>query len=324
MSNFISRNSEKGYCHEEKEKLYVQKLRRYHKTFRISISVVMSKWLEHTENNIKISTLEKYKGVIRNHIVPILGNIHIKDLSTEDIQIFTGKLLEKGLSRSTINDIIVVLNMGLYFAEKEYGVSCPKVEFLKIQKKEMRVLSVGEQNRFVKYLFDKNDIFGFGMLLALFTGMRIGELCALKWEDINDETIKINKTMQRINKNIIILPPKTESSVRTIPIPHHIRETVEKYRKDAGYVLQRKNAEFTEPRLLQLKFKKYTEECDINDVGFHCLRHTFSTKCVESGFDIKTLSEILGHSDVKITLNKYVHSTMEQKMRNMEKIRYDI
>lgn len=324
MSIIISRNSGKSNCHDGKEKLYVQKFRCYHKSFRISISDAMSKWLENAENNIKISTLEKYRGIVRNHIVPMLGNIQLKDISIEDIQMFINGLLNKGLARSTINDIIVVLNMGLFFAEKEYGVSCPKAEFLKNQKKEMRVLSVGEQNKFVKYLIDKNDIFGFGMLLALFTGMRIGELCALKWEDVSEQTIKINKTMQRINKNIIILPPKTESSVRTIPIPRYIRETVEKYRKDDGYVLQRENAEFTEPRLLQLKFKKYTEECDISDVGFHCLRHTFSTKCVEAGFDIKTLSEILGHSDVKITLNKYVHSSMEQKIRNMEKIRYDI
>lgn len=320
----ITRNSEKNICHSGKERLYVQKFRCYHKLFKITISDVMSKWLENAENNIKLSTYEKYSGIVCNHIVPKLGNIQIKDISIEDIQIFINGLLDKGLARSTINDIIVVLNMGLFFAEKEYGVSCPKAGFLKIQKKEMRVLSVNEQNRFVKYLIDKNDIFGFGMLLALFTGMRIGELCALKWEDISDQTIKVNKTMQRINKNIIILPPKTESSVRTIPIPCYIRETVEKYRKDGGYVLQRENAEFTEPRLLQLKFKKYAEDCDINNVGFHCLRHTFSTKCVESGFDIKTLSEILGHSDVKITLNKYVHSSMEQKIRNMEKIRYDI
>lgn len=329
MSNMISktiiaRNSEKTNCYGGKVKVYAPKYFRYHKSAKITVSGLMNKWLESVERNIKISTFEKYKCIVCKHIVPTFGDLHIKNLSVEDIQTFINRLLEKGLERSTINNIIVVLNMGLLYAEKEYDVLCPRAEFLKIQKKEMRVLSTDEQNKFVKYLIDKNDIFGFGMLLALFTGMRIGELCALKWEDVSDQAIKINKTMQRINKNIIILPPKTESSVRTIPIPRYIRETVEKYRKDDGYVLQRENAKFTEPRLLQLKFKKYAEECDINDVGFHCLRHTFSTKCVESGFDIKTLSEILGHSDVKITLNKYVHSSMEQKMRNMEKIRYDI
>lgn len=219
------------------------------------MSDLMGKWLGNVGNNLKLSTLEKYKCIVRNHIVPILGNIQIKDLSSEDIQMFINGLLDNGLARSTINDIIVVLNMGLTFAEKEYDILCPKAEFLKIQKKEMRILSAGEQTRFVKHLIDKNDIFGFGMLLAMFTGMRIGELCALKWEDVSEQTIKINKTMQRINKKILILPPKTESSVRTIPIPCYISETVEKNRKESGYVLQRENAEFTEPRLLQLKFK---------------------------------------------------------------------
>lgn len=324
MSAIISWNSEKSNCRVKKNRFYVQKFYNYHKYIKISMSDLMGKWLGNVGNNLKLSTLEKYKCIVRNHIVPILGNIQIKDISSENIQMFINGLLDNGLARSTINDIIVVLNMGLTFAEKEYDILCPKAEFLKIQKKEMRILSAGEQIRFVKHLIDKNDIFGFGMLLALFTGMRIGELCALKWEDVSEQTIKINKTMQRINKKILILPPKTESSVRTIPIPCYISETVEKNRKESGYVLQRENAEFTEPRLLQLKFKKYTEECEINNVHFHVLRHTFSTKCVESGLDIKTLSEILGHSDVKITLNKYVHSTMEQKIRNMEKIRYEI
>lgn len=324
IKTIIARNSEKTNCYGGKVKVYASKYFRYHKSSKITVSDLMNKWLKSVERNIKISTFEKYKCIVCKHIVPTLGDLYIKSLSSEDIQTFINGLLDDGLARSTINNIIVVLNMGLLFAEKEYNVSCPKAEFLKNQKKEMRVLSIDEQNKLVKYLIDKNDVYGFGMLLALFTGMRIGELCALKWEDVSEQTIKINKTMQRINKNILILPPKTESSVRTIPIPRYISETVEKNRKESGYVLQRENGEFTEPRLLQLKFKKYAEECEINNVHFHVLRHTFSTKCVESGFDIKTLSEILGHSDVKITLNKYVHSSMEQKIRNMEKIRYDI
>lgn len=119
------------------------------------MSDLMGKWLGNVGNNLKLSTLEKYKCIVCNHIVPILGNIQIKDISSEDIQMFINGLLNNGFARSTINDIIVVLNMGLTFAEKEYDILCPKAEFLKIQKKEMRILSAEEQTRFVKHLIDK-------------------------------------------------------------------------------------------------------------------------------------------------------------------------
>ena len=208
MSNMMSktiiaRNSEKSNCYGGKVKVYAPKYFCYHKSAKITVSVLMNKWLDSVERNIKISTFEKYKCIVCKHIVPTLGDLHIKNLSAVDIQTFIDGLLEKGLERSTINNIIVVLNMGLLFAEKEYDVLCPRAEFLKIQKKEMKVLSVDEQNKFVKYLIERNDIFSFGMLLALFTGMRIGELCALKWEDISCQTIKINKTMQRIKNGVL-------------------------------------------------------------------------------------------------------------------------
>lgn len=291
-----------------------------------TIEELMTLWIVRIQANIKTSTYIKYNSIINNHIIPLLGKQDLRTLNPDNLYDFSRFLLNKDtpLSKSTINDILLVLNMGLSFAEKEYGIKSPKAEFYTISKKEMRVLSINEQSVFVRHLLYKNDIFSFGMLLALFTGMRIGELCALEWKDISDGKIKIRKTMQRVGAKIEILPPKTQSSFREIPIPKELAFIVESKRKPEGYILTRDNGKFTEPRLLQMRFKKYSSECGINDINFHALRHTFATRCVEAGFDIKTLSDILGHSDVKTTLNKYVHSSMEQKIINMDKLKIDI
>lgn len=287
---------------------------------KFCVNNIMYLWLDRNKNNIKVTTYNKYESIIKNHIVPNLGNLAMISITLDNLSAFSNCLLEKGLAKSTANDVLLVLNMGLSFAEKEFKVSIPKASFFRIAKKEMRVLSIQEQELFVNYLMQKDDIFSFAILLALFTGMRIGELCALKWDDIDEDKIKINKTMQRINKSIAILPPKTQSSIRVVPVPENIRLLISSYRRESGYLLQRDNGKYTEPRLLQMKFKKYTSECGICEVNFHALRHTFATRCVEAGFDIKTLSEVLGHSDVKTTLNKYVHSSMEQKIINMNKL----
>ena len=290
----------------------------------VYVSVLMQKWLERNRNNLKISTYIKYETIVNNHIVPFLGKLIVSNISSDVLLDFRDALLQKSLSKSTINDILLVLNMGISFYEAEYNISCIKSEFFSLQKKEMRVLSKSEQKHLVHYIINNNDVFSFGIFLALFTGMRIGELCALQWEDICDGAIRINKTMQRIDNSIQILPPKTQSSIRVIPIPDALKFYIENRRKPKGYVLERENGKYTEPRLLQMKFKKYTEECGILNVNFHALRHTFATRCVEAGFDIKTLSEILGHNDVKTTLNKYVHSSIEQKIINMNKLEIEI
>lgn len=291
------------------------------------IADVMYEWLEVNKNQVKITTHQKYKSTIEKHIVPELGRIQIHFLTSAIIQQFTDKLLSKAISRTTVNDILIVLGMGLAYAEKEYSFHIPKISLVKNPPKEMRVLSVAEQNTFVKYLLNKNDDFSFGMLLGLFTGLRIGELCALTWDDIGENTIRVNKTVQRVHQDgyteILTLSPKTVSSNRIIPIPKELICLLES-KRTKGAVLKQENGNPIEPRLMQMKFKKYTSECGIENISFHSLRHSFATRCVEVGFDIKTLSEILGHSDVKTTLNKYVHSSMEQKAKQMDLLKFNI
>ena len=312
---------------KEKQKLFLVPNTTNKTQSKITIERVMYEWLERNKKHLKITTYQKYSRVISNHIVPELGKLQVSFLTANSIHLFQEKLLTD-LSKTTVNDILVILSMGLSFSKEEYGVSIPTVHLLKNNPKEMRVLSVSEQNILVKYLLNQNDIYGFAILFALFTGLRIGELCALTWNDIKDNTITVNKTVQRISKNlggteIKIMPPKTESSIRIIPIPSILVEEI-KRRKSVGYIIKQANGKFVEPRLLQMKFKKYAKECGIENATFHTLRHTFATRCVEMDFDIKTLSEILGHSNVKTTLNKYVHSTMEQKTKQMNKLQFNI
>ncbi|MBQ4099933.1 MAG: site-specific integrase, partial [Oscillospiraceae bacterium] len=187
--------------------------------------------------------------------------------------------------------------------------------------------SKDEQQRLVDYLLIDIDIYKLGVLVALYTGMRLGELCALRWEDIDDDCIKVRQTMQRLSKNngvgteLFIGTPKTETSVRLIPIPSFLKELIEEFRiRGAGekYFLGSKDKHIVEPRVMQYKFKKYLLDAHIEKANFHALRHSFATRAVEVGFEIKSLSELLGHANVQITLQKYVHSSFALKQDNME------
>ena len=292
-----------------------------------TVEYVMKDWLHITKHKTKHSTFVKYETIINNHIIPQLGKININILTSKNIVLFTDKLI-KSLSTATINNILIVLEMGLKYAESEYSIKCPNVQLLKAPKLEMRVLTRLEQQKLVKYIKDKNDCYCFGILLALFTGVRIGELCALQWCDITDNKIHITKTMQRIKSEngkseIMITAPKTEKSNRVIPVPTAITEIIDKFRKTEGYVICQNNNKYIEPRLMQKKFTNIIDECGLENINFHALRHTFATRCIESGFDVKTLSEILGHTNVRTTLDRYVHSSFELKQKNMEKLTLD-
>lgn len=288
--------------------------------FSLLLSDIMLEWLQSTRNNIKPNTHQKYEGIIKNHIKPCsIGNTNIRFLTSKSISAFADEKVAAGLSLKTVNDILIVIGLALNYAEEVYHIPKIKIYFLKTRTKEMRVLDNSEQKVLESFLVRDMDLYKFSVLLALYTGIRIGELCALDWSDVTDE-IKISKTLYRIkrgNKTVLeIGDPKTVSSNRIIPIPDCIRDYVEQFRS-YGSLLKTRNGTRVEPRLLQLNFEKYISACGLPKTNFHALRHTFATRCVEAGFDIKSLSEILGHTDVKTTLNKYVHSSMKQKQKNM-------
>lgn len=293
---------------------------------QITLSDIADDWLMVNKNKFKQSTYQGYKYKIDKYITGhYIAAYNIFSVTEAQAIDFVNMLVNKQLSSKTINDIISLLNSLFDFAEKRYKMFHINVPYVKNTYKEMRVLSVSEQKHLEHYLIQDMDNYKFGIYIALYTGIRIGELCALKWSDIHDGTINVNKTVIRLkdgNKTkIVIDTPKTNHSFRTIPIPNFLNKIIENNRKQSEqYVLASDKISFVEPRLMQIHFKKAISDCEISDASFHTLRHTFATRCVECGFDIKSLSEILGHSNVQITLNKYVHSSMELKQFNMNKL----
>lgn len=292
-------------------------------------------WLQKRKTNIRESTYTKYDTILEKHIKPKLGGCYPLGITTGVVDGFTKELLDgDGLSVKTVHDILTVLHGILkYIAELFPGIA-PTVEitYPKESRKEMRVLSRSEQERFAMYLLHDTDLCKFGVLLMLFTGIRIGELCALKWADINtrEKTISVSATMQRLRSfntdtaektKILIGAPKSDTSVRTIPLTDNAAELCRKFTVyDPNAYILTGTPKYMEPRRFQYRIEKFTRECGLEGVHAHTLRHTFATRAVEVGFEIKSLSEILGHANTTITLNRYVHSSMELKRTNMDKL----
>ena len=292
-------------------------------------------WLRTRKAKIKETTYIKYDTVLKRHIKPKLGSCYPLGFTTDLIDAFTKELLfEEELAPKTVHDILVVLHSVLKYTAGHFPGAFPAVEinYPKANRKEMRVLSREEQQRFVAYLLTDMDACKFGILLALFTGIRIGELCALRWDHISmqDKTICIAATLQRLRDTdmqgssrtrIVIGTPKSETSFRTIPMSDDTFALCKRMdpQEASAYVLTG-TEQFMEPRALQYRMEKYTRECGLEGVHFHTLRHTFATRAVEVGFEIKSLSEVLGHATTTITLDRYVHSSMELKRDNMNKL----
>ncbi|MGN0770230.1 MAG: tyrosine-type recombinase/integrase [Christensenellales bacterium] len=292
-------------------------------------------WLRMRKSRVKESTYIKYDTILERHVKPKLGGCFPAGITTGLIDDFSKELLfEEELSPKTVHDILSVLHGVIKYAAGLFPGAFPVVEinYPKSGKKEMRVLSHEEHRRFIAYLVEDMNPCKFGILLALFTGIRIGELCALRWGSISmkDKTINIAATLQRLRDTdmigsnrtrIVIGTPKSETSVRTIPMTEYAAELCKQMytQNTAAYVLTG-TEDFMEPRVLQYRIEKYTRECGLEGVHCHTLRHTFATRAVEVGFEIKSLSEVLGHASTTITLDRYVHSSMELKRDNMNKL----
>lgn len=289
-------------------------------------------WLLSVKIKCKLSTYNKYKNLYNNYIYSEIHNFEITQINISIIQNII--LMNSELSSKTRNDILCVIRQILDYAEIngcESNINLKSI-CVRQENREMRVLNLMEQNRLADFLLSESDLCKIGVYLCLYTGLRIGELCALKCENISFENglLSVRKTMQRVQlegeptkTKVIFTEPKSRSSVRDIPLPKRLSEIIYKWygaMKPNDYILTGKSNKFIEPRLLEYHFKNYVKSCELEDVNFHALRHTFATRCVEAGFDIKTLSEILGHVNVNITLNRYVHSSMEFKRTNMEKL----
>ena len=282
---------------------------------------------------VRTSTYSKYAGVLTKHIKPHLGGCLPQDITTAAVDTFAQALLGNGLSPKTVHDILVMLHGILKYTAECTLQALPHVEihYPKEEKREMRVLNREEQARFIAYLSADITPCKFGLLLALFTGMRIGELCALKWENIciAERTVRVAATLQRLQENdaekkghthIVIGAPKSGSSARIIPLTVQTAALCRQMQAAPSAYVLTGTAAYMEPRTLQYRIEKYVRACGLQGVHCHTLRHTFATRAVEVGFEIKSLSEILGHASTTITLERYVHSSLELKRQNMDKL----
>lgn len=306
--------------------------------FHLSFETIALQWLAHVQSQVKESTISRYSHLIHRHILPAIGNYPTNQIGNHIIEGHIRYLLREGrldhtggLSPKTVSDILSVLKcISTYSSECGYHIPC-NFNSIKVRQppREMRVLSLVEQQFLHEHLTRSPDSVKFGVLLCLYTGIRIGEVCALRWKSFKVELgiLEIRETLQRIKKpskkgtTILISSPKSTCSLRNIPIPSFLIDMSRQFNQSPEmFILTGKSDAFMEPRGLQYRFKKYLKTCGICEVNFHCLRHTFATRCVEAGFDVKSLSEILGHSSVNITLNRYVHASLDLKRQNMKKL----
>lgn len=292
-------------------------------------------WLDFKHAIVKDSTYMKYRNSINKHIIPKLGLLDIEVLNNDIVQNFINQKLsaeKSSLSPKSVRELVSIIKNTLVYAENHgYQNKC-QCELLVVRNgyKPIRVLNKNEEKSLLNTLKKETDVFKFGILISLLTGIRIGELCALKWSDVDiDEcVITISRTMQRVqvegkNKKteVIITTPKTNASLRQIPIPTILVDYIRLFNSDGNeYVLTNNKGNYVEPRVMQYRFKKYIESANISDANFHALRHTFATRCIEAGVDVKVLSEILGHSSVNITLDRYVHNSIDYKKDNIDRL----
>lgn len=294
---------------------------------------VYEAWLPMKEKQVKASTLSVYKMIFINIINPKIGNIDVEQLNKKTIMPFIYDLMEKnGQSVKYCNDILIVLKMLIHYAAEEFDINIPDTRWkmvwptkAKIGTPKIERYTPSEYKKIVDYAIDNPSPRNLGILLTICTGMRIGEVCALQWKDIDltNKMIHVSKTMGRIynpdNKTtwIEIGTPKTISSDRYIPIMKNILPIVKRFAGvcNENYYICSGSEQFIEPRTLRSYYKIFIlEKVKLNHcIKYHGLRHTFATTLIENKTDIKTVSTILGHSDISTTLNVYVHPSDEAK-----------
>lgn len=294
-------------------------------------------WKDNKKQFVKESTYSAYCLLLTNHIIPYFGN---KEEFTEaDVQQFTLGSLDNGLSEKTVKDIIVVIKMIQKFGAKNHLLPLNQIDVLfpsKTSKKDLEIMSKDNQKKLFKFVKENFSFKNLGIVICLCTGIRIGELCALKWDsfDMDNNVVKIRHTVQRIYvvdedahyTKIVVNEPKTKESNRDIPLSFELIKIIKPLLKVVNnnfYVLSNDKKPI-EPRTYRNYYKRILKHLDIPYLKFHGLRHSFATRCIESKNSVKTVSVILGHSNITTTMNLYVHPDNAEKKRCIEKMLKEI
>lgn len=297
------------------------------------ITEVITHWKADKKQYVKKSSFSAYTLLIENHLQPVFGDKFT--IEENDVQSFVFQKLEAGLSHKTIKDILIVLKMILKFGAKHKWLDYTPFDIqfpTEREKHNIEVLSRADQKKIMTYIQEHFTFRNLGVYICLSAGMRIGEVCALTWEDIDTDNgiISVSRTIQRIyvieeglrKTELILDTPKTKNSIREIPINKDLLKILKPFKKivNSSFFVLTNDAKPTEPRTYRSYYKNLMKELNMPELKFHGLRHSFATRCIESNCDYKTVSVLLGHSNISTTLNLYVHPNMEQKKKAIEQM----
>lgn len=302
---------------------------------------VLEMWLKEKQGYVKESTYAYYHYEAANYISPLLGTLSLEEVTEECIQrtvfIWQGKGMENGhaLNKSTVRNLVTLIKQVLKFAVRKGYMKNTIIEIHfapQSQEKGQMVFNQREQTQIIQAALNNMNCKTFGILLCINSGLRIGEICALKWEDIDliNGVLYVTKTLQRIytgnehsKTGIIITAPKTQTSIREVPLSNRILSIINTFSsRDASHYVLTDTEHYMEPRSFRRFYKIFLRENQIRELHFHCLRHTFATRCIEGGADYKSVSEILGHATINTTLNMYVHPQLEEKRKCVELVEW--
>ncbi len=301
-----------------------------------TIGYILNFWLEQKRENWKPSTYANYRKIVENHLMGYWAEMYPETLSADKVRKFIMTKKDDGLSCGYIKNIYGLFQQALRYYENEHDnihYKIPIPEFngkCEDRAKAKKMPSIETVSKIEKILYTKEIPEQAGLLIAINSGIRIGELCALQWKDVDLHTgiIHVNKTMQRVRTyssqnsetEIYIMKPKSNSSVRDIPLPSNLVKFLDQKKGNPEeYIIPGKRVAYCEPRTLQYRFERFLKTNGFEGFRFHALRHCFASKCVELGFDAKSLCEIMGHSNIHITLQLYVHTSLKQKQSLMER-----
>lgn len=311
-----------------------------------TIARLCADWEQSVAYQVKPSTFACYRTVIEKHILPYIGEYPIGELNNEVLLHFILEKREQGLSDNTQRLIIFLVKSVVHLGSKKGKFPSETLDYHvpRDKKTSMRLLSAEHMKTLMKRLTAARNDFELGLLVSLCTGIRVGELCGLKWEDVDFESgvLRIRRTVSRIRNEtshlrggrdsgcgketersktlLYIGTPKTKTSMRDIPLPDFVLVQMKKRKKADSFYLLTGSRSCMEPRGVQRRFKNLLRKCGLPLINIHSLRHSFASQWIENGFDSKSLSEILGHSSVKITMDIYVHSNMKQKRDYMNRM----